>query len=295
VIAQGITSSVTYPLLPTPVTVTGRIATPAGAPVPAAVYFTATDIIGPNGQAYPPNFEFTTAVRTTSDRRTGASIYSALLPQGHYRITARPTDTEHAVTAVSRMVGGEGNLMTGMDVDVGPLVTVSGTAIVADGRPLAEALVEVLPTACAPDAASTSTPDASSDCLPRNQQGSTAADGSFQLAVDPGDYILRIEPRQGSRLPWKVEHRSVGALGLSLGKVVIPAPISVGMVLTDSSMVNPVINAIVRVFTDPTQKPGTAVELGQAITDANGRYEMYIAPPDALTLALPDSGAPPGF
>jgi hypothetical protein len=294
-VAQALPSLVVYPSLLTPVTVTGRIATPAGAPVPADVYFTATDITNPvTGQAFPPNFEFTTAVSATRDPRTGASTYSTLLPQGHYRITARPTDSAHAVTAISWMVGGEGNLMTGVDVDVGPLVSVSGTARVADDRPLAEALVEVLPTACAPNAGSTSTPDASPDCLPRNQQASTGDDGSFQLAVDPGDYILRIEPRQGSRLPWKVEHRSVGPLGLSLGTVVIPAPISVGMVLQDTSN-NAEVNALVRVFTDPTQKPGTAVELGQAITDANGRYELYIAAPDALTLSLPDSGAPPGF
>jgi hypothetical protein len=291
--AHFIPPALPYLPLPTPVTVTGRIVTPTGVPVTADVYFTATDITGRNGLAF-PNFEFTTAVSTTKDPRTGAATYSALLPQGHYRIAVRPADGVNAVTAVSRLIGGEGNLMTGVDVEVGPLVTVSGTATVADGRPLAEALVELLPTACAPTADSTSTPDASDDCLPRSQSTGTADDGSFQLSVDPGAYVLRVRPRQGSRLPWKVRQIQVRAPGLSLGQVVIPAPISVGMALQDFTK-SPVVNAVVRVFTDPTQKPGAAVELGQAITDPNGNFEMYIAAPDALTLGLPDSGAPAGF
>jgi hypothetical protein len=285
--AKEIVSSVVYPPLPTPVTVTGRIETPAGAPVPAAVYFTATDITDRNGQRFPPNFEFVTSVSTTTDARTGASTYSALLPQGHFRIAVRPTDGMSAVTVVSRAVGGEGNEMTGVDVDVAPLVTVSGTAKVADGRPLAEAVVEVLPTACAPITGSTSMTDVFVDCLPRTAYAGTADDGTFNLAVDPGQYLLRVRPREGSRLPWKIQPIVVGPTALPVGEVVIPAPISVGMTLTDTAKPNPVVNAVVRVFTDPTQT-GSAVELGEAITDVKGRYEMYIAPP-------PTPVASPGF
>ncbi len=297
--AQEIVPTVTYPTLPTPVTVTGRIETPAGVAVPAVVYFTANDITDRNGQTFPPNFEFTTSVSTTPDKRTGAATYSALLPRGDFRIAVRPTDGANAVTVVSRKVGAEGNEMTGVDIDVGPLVTVSGTAEVADGRSLAEAIVEVLPTACAPIPGSTATTDISqdggggtggveadtfADCLPREANGQTRDDGFFSLAVDPGHYLLRVRPREGSRLPWKVQSITVGTTGFVAGKVDIPAPINVGMRLTDQAgngdqeMDNPVINAIVRVFTDPTQT-GSAVELGQAITDVNGNYEMYIAPP----------------
>jgi hypothetical protein len=283
--AQAIASSVVYSPLPTPVAVTGLIQTPAGVPVPAAVYFTAIDITDRNGQRFPPNFEFVTSVNTVTDPRTGASSYSALLPQGHFRIAVRPTDGTSAVTVVTRAVGGEGNQMTGEDIDVGPLVTISGTAMVADEQPLTEGLVEVVPTACAPIAGSTSTADVFQDCLPRTTGTATADDGSFSLAVDPGNYLLRVRPREGSRLPWKIQPIVVGPTAPPLGKVVVPAPISVGMTLTDT-VPNPVINAIVRVFTDPTQT-GSAVELGQAITDVKGNYEMYIAPPTSV--------ASPGF
>ncbi len=297
--AQELASSEVYPSLPTPVTVTGRIRTPAGAPVPADVYFTASDITDRSGQRFPPNFEFSAKVSTTTDRRTGASTYSALLPQGDYQIAVRPTDGSNAVTVVSRAVGGQGNVMTGEDISVAPLVTVAGVATVADGRGLAEAVAEVLPTQCAAigsagdgleggadassGAATAGMPGASDACLPRAAQTTTDDQGNFSLLVDPGQYLLRIRPREGSRLPWKIQTITVGSEPPVIGTVMIPAPISVGMQLTDSASPtmpaknNPVVNAVVRVFTDPSQG-GPAVELGQAITDVNGNYEMYIAP-----------------
>jgi hypothetical protein len=278
-----------YPSLPTPVTVTGRIQTPAGTPVPAEVFFTATDITDPSGQPYPPNFEFAATVSTTKSARTGVSSYSLLLPRGDYQVAVRPTDASNAVTVGTRAVGDQGNLMTGQDFDVAPLVAVSGNAIVADGRPLAEAIVEVVPTACASSSNLTGPASTATSCLPRPAQTNTENDGSFALAVDPGQYLLRVRPRQGSRLPWNVQSIVVGATPLLVGEVVIPAPVSVGMHLTDqagekspSGMLspndNPVPNAVVRVFTDPSLG-GPAIELGQAITDSDGQYEMYLALP----------------
>ncbi len=180
--------------------------------------------------------------------------------------------------------------MTDELLEVGPLVPVNGTARTADGRLLAEGTVEVLPTACAPGATSMGMVHSSdASCMPRNAQVSTAADGSFSLAVDQGQYWLRVRPAEGSRLPWVVRELTVGALGVSGLTVTIPAPFSLGMRLTDSTGKpatmqqpavpnNPVINAVVRVFTDPSAG-GPAVELGQSITDAAGNYEMLLAPP----------------
>ncbi|HTB75233.1 MAG TPA: hypothetical protein VK762_18415 [Polyangiaceae bacterium] len=271
-----------YPPLPTPVTMSGRIRTPAGAAVPADVYFTATDITSPTGQKFPPNFEFATHVSTTTDPRTGESMYSVLLPQGDYQVAVRPTDASSAIVVAPRAVGGEGNEMTGEDFDVLPLVSLSGSAVVADGRALAEAVVEVLPTQCSSSFEVSGVPDPGGACLPRSANTTTALDGSFALTVDPGQYLLRIRPRQGSRLPWKILPIVVGTTAKDLGPVVIPAPISVGMQLTDSAQNpgdNPIVNAVVGVFTAPAV--GTpALQLGEAFTDGSGNYEMYIAPPD---------------
>lgn len=283
--SQELTASPTYPSLPTPVTVSGRIRTPAGAPVPADVYFTATDITDRSGGKFPPNFEFATHVSTTTDPRTGESTYSVLLPQGDYQVAVRPTDSSSAIVVAPRSVGGEGNEMTDEDFDVSPLVTVSGSAAVADRRFLAQAIVEVVPTQCAPSFEVSGAPDPGGACLPRAASTQTALDGTFTLSVDPGQYLLRVRPRQGSKLPWKVLPIVVGTAPYPAGRVVVPAPIDLGMQLTDSAGNknvagdNPVVNAVVRVFTYPTPT-APAVQLGEAITDGNGNYEMYIAPPD---------------
>ncbi len=271
-----------YPSLPTPVTMSGRIRTRAGAAVPADMYFTATDITDPSGDKFPPNFEFATHVSTTIDPRTGESIYSVLLPRGHYQVAVRPTDTSNAIVVAPLAVGGEGNAMT-EDFEVLPLVALSGSAVVADGRALAEAIVEVLPTQCASSFEVSGVPDPGGACLPRSANTTTAPlDGSFALAVDPGQYLLRVRPRQGSRLPWKNLPIVVETTPKVVGPVVVPAPISVGMQLTDTAMHpgdNPIVNAVVGVFTTPT--PATpAVQLGEAFTDEGGNFEMYLAPPD---------------
>jgi hypothetical protein len=282
-LSSSLTFPLTYPSLPTPVTVSGRIRTPAGAPVPATIYLTAMDILDRSGQKFPPNFEFSTHVTTVRDAQTGASTYSALLPQGDYQIVVRPTDGDSAVKSAVRPVGGQGNDMTGEDFDVTPLVPLSGKAVVADGRALAEAIVEALPTQCYASEGDAAAPADSSDaCLPNAAQTVTADDGSFRLLVDPGGYRLRVRPRDGSRLPWKSSSIAVGTSPRVVSTVVIPAPMSVGMRLTDSAskdIHNPLLNAVVRVFTDPPLGK-TAIELGRAITDFDGNYEMYIALPD---------------
>ena len=68
-----------------------------------------------------------------------------------------------------------------------------------------------------------------------------------------------------------------GSGAVVLDSIAVPAPIRVRMTLTDT-VNNAIQNAIVRVFTDP----GTGeapVELGRAITDSNGNYEIDLAPP----------------
>jgi hypothetical protein len=281
--AQVLPAREAYPSLPIPVTVSGRIRTAAGDPVAAAVIFTATDITDRSGRRFPPNFEFSRTVVTVRDPRTGASTYTALLPQGDYQVAVHPTDATNALTVVSRTVGGQGSAMTDQDIDVAPLVAVTGTAIVADGRALAEAVVEARPTQCAstPGVASvTVAPGAANPCLPDGDQTATANDGSFSLSLGPGVYMLRIRPAQGTRLPWVEQTITVGSTRLPVGIVKIPAPMSVGLTITDSvSMGNaPIPNAIVRVFTTPTVG-NPPVELGVAMTDEDGVYEMYLAPP----------------
>jgi len=145
-----------------------------------------------------------------------------------------------------------------------------GAAVVADGRALAGAVVEAFPVGCL-DATSTW-------CLPRAVQVATGDDGAFQFMVDPGEYLLRVKPADGSRLPWVVQPLSIPAdkALVSIGSVKIPAPAAVGLSLFDPGG-NAIIHAVVRAFWLPAQ--GSALELGNALTDIDGRYDMYLAIP----------------
>ena len=278
--AQELPAEETYPSLPTPVTISGRLVTTEGAAVPADIVFTATDITDRTGTRFPPNFEFVAHASTTNAR--GISTYSVLLPRGHYEIAVRPTDDISAVTVVARAVGQEDDVATEQDIEVPALARVTGIASVTDGRPLAEGLVEAFSTACA-----TSTPSSGlasdASCLPREAQTLTAADGTFTLGLDPGTYQLRVSPAPGSHLPWVIQTIAVGSAPMALPPIAVPAPVDLGLTLIDSAPMgpNPVSNALVRVFTQPSFSPGASppIELGQAVTDASGHFDVYLAPP----------------
>jgi hypothetical protein len=272
-----------YPSLPTPVTVTGRVrlATNTRDPVPANLVFTALSINDRTGKTFPPNFEFVARASATVETGSNDARYSVLLPQGTYAVAVRPTDVSAAVTVVTRIVGGQGNFMTEEDFYLPPPVPVTGQALVADGRPLTSAAVEVLPLACAGGVGADAGPSPwislADSCAPRTVQGETDAEGRFLLMLDPGKHLFRIRPPGGSRLPWVVRTLTVSAEPVDAGQVVVPAPSRVAMQVVDSAG-NPVANAVVRVYTDPL-KTGSAVELGAAMTDSAGNYELFLAPP----------------
>jgi hypothetical protein len=278
--AQELPAEETYPSLPTPVTISGRLVTTEGAAVPADIVFTATDITDRTGTRFPPNFEFVAHASTTISR--GISTYSVLLPRGHYEIAVRPTDDTSAVTVVARAVGQADDVATEQDIEVPALARVTGSATVTDGRYLAEGLVEAFSVACATSAPSLSGPTPDASCLPREAQTLTAADGTFTLYLDPGTYQLRVSPAQGSHLPWVIQTLAVGSAPMKLAAIAVPAPVDLGLTLIDSAPgPNPVSNALVRVFTMPSFSPGASspLELGQAVTDATGHFDVYLAPP----------------
>jgi hypothetical protein len=283
---QVLVSAEPYPALPTPVMVTGQIATVTGSPVEADLVFTATDITDPSGIPFPSSsFEFVARARATPDPKRRASSYSVLLPRGDYQVVALPRDGVSALTTVSRHVGGTGNEMTNENVIVGSLSRVTGRALVTDRRPLASAIVEVVPTACGPGAVvsvqAMPSIDPPASCMPRPAQTTTATDGSFVLGVDPGSYLLRVRPAYGSRLPWMMQSIVVGLGSSDLAEIEVPAPVQLSMTLLappTSCTGDCVGNAVVRVFTYPSSS-APAIELGSAIADSSGHFELYLAPP----------------
>ena len=97
---------------------------------------------------------------------------------------------------------------------------------------------------------------------------------STRFVLDQGSYILRVRPADGTRLPWVTHSIVVGPTNVSID-FTVPAPVYAGLQLVDPEE-NPLVNAVVRMFEIPTK--GQAIEVGRAITDASGHYDMYLSP-----------------
>jgi hypothetical protein len=232
------------------------------------------------------NHEFAFTLRTTAS----AGSAHVDLPLGVYQVTAIPTGSDGAVTVVSPFSLANSNCaeLAPAEIQLAPQTVVTGTAIVADKRPLADATIEFLPTACAaPQAVDT-------DCLPRSAQTVTTVAGTYSLPLDPGGYLMRVRPAEGSGLPWVVQALQVvqppagTSSPTAVGQVTVPAPaagLSTGLQLFDA-LGNPAAGAIVRIFENtPSNGTCTALslmncpyEIGEAITDAMGHFNMYLNP-----------------
>jgi|GEM_PF-965637 len=279
--------SESYPPLPSPVEIRGTVVAPDGTPLAAQLVFDAIEVDkfitqgGALDQDNSGDLQYG-ATATAQIDGSGNASYAVTLPQGQYRLTISPLDTTAAVTIVQPFVvvpptppSGDPP-PTNPRVLAQPLQIVQGNASVGDGRPLAGATVDVVPVKCFDGSASTS-------CMPRAAQTTTASDGSYAFGLggdpaglDPGSYILRVRPADGTRLPWVWQSIVVGPTPVTVAPIVVPAPAYAGLRLYDPAS-NPVINAVVRMY--QVQPDGPAAEVARAITDTNGDYDMYLAPP----------------
>jgi hypothetical protein len=280
--ANSLGPAITYPQPSSPVLVAGTVASSIdGASVKAEVVVTTTsvNVVSSGDQNLEPDLTYT-ARFTTDDNGT----YSVMLPPPPAGVTysaiVTPLDARFAKAALSLSVDTNVTEQAGKTLTVAPKNTMRGTALVADGRPLSGALVTA-------SVAATSQAADSPDTWPRAAQTTTAADGTFALALDPGTYDLTIRPAEGSRLPWFVStSRVMDATDVTLENFEIPAPIVASLVLEDPSQ-NPIQRAVVRAYAPAPATTSTTmgmppptppfVQIGEAITDNLGHYDMYLA------------------
>ncbi|MDP9000672.1 MAG: hypothetical protein M3O46_11230, partial [Myxococcota bacterium] len=277
-----------------------RSANPADAGTSAAADASQSNDGSIVGAAYvpEPNFEFVAHAQPRPNPTSGQSTFQVVLPRGVYRIVVRPEDPSvpdasagfsHAVTIVDGFDTGDGSSgdanapMGALRLVVQVAPTINGMATLADDRALSGAVVEALPVGCpVPSGDAGLKPKDTASCMPRGVETLTHSDGSFSISLDPGEYALRVEPPDGTRLPWVWQPLHVSrSQQVSL---TIPVPVHHQVELADgvSLLVNGsggnlIANAIVRVFTIPPQN-GSAIEIGRTITDATGRLDLYLDP-----------------
>jgi hypothetical protein len=150
------------------------------------------------------------------------------------------------------------------------LSQVSGRAVLADGRPLAQADVLALPSDAPLDGTA---------IRPRPAHARTGEDGRFAFEADQGQYTLQIDPEAGTDFPRVVQLQSFGTGSNDVGDVVIPPPAVLAFVLRDPSAVGiPIARAVVRVFAELPDRGPPSVEIGSAISGTDGRVEILLAP-----------------
>jgi len=274
--APTIPRAQTYPRVGPARHVSGRVlAAPGGDAVPAQLTFRSTEPLTSSIQNSPVRYRATAWADASGD-------FAIDLFQGVYEVAVAPAgETPYAATLIPRFEVSEDDVQGGKSVSVPLKPSIHGAAAVSDAArsPLAEAVVVASPVPGAFD------PDHPLAVLARGAQTTTAADGSFTLPVDPGTYDVWIQPRTGSRFPWVVRTSLpdskapivVSAGHLDVGTIVVPLPVDEGRTLFDSEG-RLLQGALIRAFYTVAGRKSPFL-IGEAMTDANGKYELYLTPP----------------
>ncbi len=265
---QGMDQS--YLDVPPPAAVTGRVVSPSGATpgVRATVVFDGDQMRLAGSLALAPYLKYRTSVRTDAQGR-----FATILPLGLYTVHVDP-DKEQ----------GWGKNVATVDVDAArdvvlvpsPLAAVEGRAILTDGRSLAGAEVIAAPSFADQEGLRVREPWR----FPREVRTRTDDVGAFRLALDQGTYDITVVPADGTGLPAtisvgrKIAPPKPGGVTV-LEPLRVPAPQKISHLIVDPSR-NPVTRAIVRAFAKPVAQ-ASYVQIGTAMTDAQGKFELLVA------------------
>jgi len=247
-----------------PVKVAGTVKAPDGTPTIATILFQSQVgglVIEGSPAGTSGDLSFETTVTTDTHGH-----YETTMPPGAYTAIITP-QTMTLGKVVRSFTAGTGSA----DLAVQAPQDVSGTCVVADGRALALAEVDLTP--------SLNLMDQSADTRPRPVQTMTDTKGRFSVAADQGTYDITVKPAPGSRLPWIVlPTYSLGAgqnLLLTPDICNVPAPVLESVTLEDfGSAVVP--GAVVRAYT-LNKSDSIWHEIGDGLTDANGHTDLFLA------------------
>lgn len=302
-------ASETYPTLPPPVTLSGRVVSPENTPVSATILFYSTEVgtlnatskcvlIPSTSTGIVTELSYEAQVQTDDQLSATGEVggFSIQLPQGQYNYVIQPSlASGYAKTTVSAglYVGDcPGPFTNPVTLTASHPVVVSGSFVTADGRPLANATVDFLPSALLVvptlPTGGTITPPSQ---WPRPATTTTGAAGGFSLEVDPGTYDITARPQDGTNFAWAVApgffipppNGNLTTAIPPLAPFVVPAPAVLDVVIEDPDGIN-LPGAIVQAyaFTSCSAPSSSycqpvAVPIGEAMTDAQGEFVMLLS------------------
>jgi hypothetical protein len=260
---QGL-EAIDVPSFPGPVPVAGVVASGEGTAlsgIAATLLFTSTGLRRTEGKV-DALLRYSTVVATDETGR-----FATVLPPGRYEVTIEPAEG----TGFAKSKDTFDTTDRAKTYRPPPRTVARGRAMLADGRPLADADVLALPSG---------RPVVAPAVRPRPVRTRTDREGGFSFQVDQGQYDLVVEPQAGTGFPRVVQARSFGAGTADIGDIVVPPPARLTFTINDplNSRGNPIVRAMVRVFAEPPGRGPPAVEIGRAMTNTNGEVEILLAP-----------------
>jgi hypothetical protein len=276
-----------------------------------------TNITGTGCTNPSPPFLFFDTVASTENKNVPGKIgtYSVRLPPGEYDVFVDPAPGSGAARGLATLVTPDAGQTTGGPIALPPLGTcgkiesmenvdlsaatpleITGTVLLVDGaggKPLANVTVDLTPSTpfifSPPQLAIN--PLASVD-VPGSFEVTTDADGVYifsppqsLVGPNPNGYDVTVRPQDGTNLPWIVspQHIPLPNGRTNLGPLFVPAPVSLPLTIHDNVMDNPIVDAVVRAYAftpcpPPGQCFGRALQIGEALTDSTGSFEMFLAP-----------------
>lgn len=260
---QGL-GALDVPALPGPASITGVVALGEGTAltgIPSHLRFDSMRVRRKDGTA-DPLLRYSTSVSTDD-----AGRFATVVPPGIYDVTIEPAERTGLSKVKDTFDTSAGLAKTYFPP---PRTAVSGTVMLADGRPLAEADIRAIPS---------DVPVSSSTAVkPRPAHARTDRAGAFSLDVDQGQYDFVVDPQAGTGFPRLVQVRSFATGTVKLDPIIIAPPARLSFTLKDPSRNgNPIGRAVVRVFAEPPNRGAPAIEIARSMTDELGQCEILLA------------------
>lgn len=212
--------------------------------------------------------------------------FEADLPPGEYQVVARPKRRDLAFGVAKWTVVEDKDCYCGNAVEVPAATTVTGTVLTPEGLP---ADVEVMLTPASKEALRYLGTKLDTEIRPQ-PEGASAPDGEFQIAADPGRYDITFVPN-GVGFPWVVVPQllvgasETGPSGTPIvedvGEWTLQSPVVVKGTVRDAAG-TPLPGATVRAWlpvgTADSDLAASAVQVGEATADNQGRYVLLLPP-----------------
>ena len=258
-----------------PVAVDGKVTSPNGDLLPSQLVIRSSELLG--GQLS-GTASFKTSVETDADGKFELS----LLP-GKYDVIALPANDAYATT-IDELTILSGEDQGGKTIEVQFKKTLVGSASTAGGQQAFGVPVTFTPTS--PEASTYLKSElATVGSVSTNASAVTDGDGAFDVALDPGDYNLSLQPAPTSFLPWAVLSRlnvpAVESQSIPSLDVTMSSPVVMSGTVVDPEG-SPIADARIRVWLAPAdpdpddETQPSVLQIAETVSDGSGRYTLLL-------------------